>query len=93
MKAQNGTRPFCLIYYKKKRKYKLVQINKGKQTKRNVNYPPMVLATCGGEWNLRTGIGMNISLPDHPMPVTQCYLAMNDTTFYSDCLLICIISK
>jgi len=28
---------------------------------------------------LVSGIGMTINLPGHPMSVTQCYLAMNDT--------------
>jgi len=42
--------------------------------------PPAVVAPCGDGWSLSTGIGMTINLPDHPMLVTQCYLAMNDTS-------------
>jgi len=41
----------------------------------------MVVASCGGGWTLRAGIGMTINLPDYPMSVTQCYLAKNDTHF------------
>jgi len=40
-----------------------------------------VVASCGSRWALRAGIGMTIILPGHPMSVTQCHLAMNDTYF------------
>jgi len=40
----------------------------------NGGRPPMVVGgPCGA------GIRMTINLPGHPMSVTQCYLAMNDT--------------
>jgi len=38
-----------------------------------------VVAHWGGGWSLRAGIGMTINLSGHPMLVTQCYLAINDT--------------
>jgi len=37
----------------------------------------MVVAPCGGGWVLRAGIGMTINLPG--LPMSECYLAMNDT--------------
>jgi len=42
----------------------------------------MVVASCGGRWALRAGIGMTINFPVHPMsvaPFAQCYLAVNNT--------------
>jgi len=39
------------------------------------------------------GIEMTINLPGHPMSVTQCYLAMNDTHFFRTVYSFCIIFK
>jgi len=33
----------------------------------------------GGGLVLRAGIEITVNLPGHPMSVTQCYLAINDT--------------